>query len=368
MNDRVLQFRIGLMVLATVIIAAILITMFGEGPEMFRPHYTISIKVSSAEGVSEKTAIRKRGILIGRVAGVKLLDGEVLITAKINTDHKIHRNEICRIYPSVIGDADVNFALPPGEGPSPEFLAEGETVEGVVARDPVQMIGDLQGDFGSMIRSVTATTDETRNTMAKIAELFEKNEGRIDSIVGKAEANMDIIGKTLANANELLGDAQLRDNLKQTAAELPELMRNARATLDRVSQMTASADRNLQNLEEFTLALREQGTDVIEKLDDGALKLRFVLDQMAKFSESLNSTDTSFGLLMHDRQLYDNINRTAANIEELSRALRPVVNDARVFTDKIARHPELLGVRGAMQESVGTKGVPAYPTPRGTNR
>ena len=75
-------------------------------------------------------------------------------------------------------------------------------------------------------------------------------------------------------------------------------------------------------------------------------------------------SETTFGKLMHDRELYDNINQAAANIEELSRSLRPVVNDARVFTDKIARHPELLGVRGAMQRNTGTKGVPAYPTLR----
>ena len=58
---------------------------------------------------------------------------------------------------------------------------------------------------------------------------------------------------------------------------------------------------------------------------------------------------------MHDRELYDNLNGAAANIEELSRQLRPILNDARVFTDKIARHPERLGVRGAMQKHIGIK-------------
>ena len=35
--------------------------------------------------------------------------------------------------------------------------------------------------------------------------------------------------------------------------------------------------------------------------------------------------------------------------------LPPIVNDARVFTDKIARHPEVLGVRGAIKKSPGIK-------------
>jgi phospholipid/cholesterol/gamma-HCH transport system substrate-binding protein len=363
-NERVLQLRIGLMVLATGIIAATLIVMFGEGPEMLRAHDTVYIKVASAEGVSHKTAVRKRGILIGRVTDVELLSDGVLITTEIDKKYQICRNEVCRIYPSVIGDADVEFALPPGEGPSAEFVSDGDTLVGVVSRDPMQLIGDLQGDFAQMIRSVTATTDETRQTMAKVAELFEQNEARINSIVGKAETNMDVIQQTMRNANELLGDAELRENLRRSAAELPELMREARGTLDEVSRLTGSAEKNLDNLEQFTLALREQGPQVIEQLDDGVAKLRYALDEMHKFSQKLNRGDNTIGMLTQDRQLYDNISRTAATLEELSRALRPVVNDARVFTDKIARHPELLGVRGAMQRNVGTKGVPAYPALR----
>jgi len=34
-----------------------------------------------------------------------------------------------------------------------------------------------------------------------------------------------------------------------------------------------------------------------------------------------------------------------------------------VFSDKIARHPELLGVRGALSSSPGVKGVPRYHEP-----
>lgn len=364
MDERRLQLRIGLSVLAAALAAATLIAMFGEGFELFTPHYTIYIKVPSAEGVSRQTAIHKRGIRIGRVEDVQLLEGQVLITAEIEKGRTIHRNEICRIYPSVLGEADVNFALPQDEEPSKEILAPGETVPGVISRDPMQMIGDLEGDFSRMIRSVTSTTEETRDTMRRVADLFERNENRINSIVEKVDENMDTIRTTLDNANELLGDADFRDSVKQSANELPDLLHDARDTLDRISEMSVSAQRNLDNLDEFTLALREQGTDVIQNLDDGASQFRSMLDEMSIFSQKLNRTDTTFGLLMNDRRLYDNINSTVTTIEELSRSLRPVVNDARVFSDKIARHPELLGVRGAIQRNDGTKGVPVYPMRR----
>ncbi len=57
---------------------------------------------------------------------------------------------------------------------------------------------------------------------------------------------------------------------------------------------------------------------------------------------------------MNDRQLYDRLNRAAKNIEEVSRELKPIIDDARVFSDKIARHPGVI-VRDAMKPGVGIK-------------
>ena len=43
------------------------------------------------------------------------------------------------------------------------------------------------------------------------------------------------------------------------------------------------------------------------------------------------------------------------NVRKLTQELRPIVDDVRVFTDKIARHPEQLGVRGALDRRPGLK-------------
>jgi phospholipid/cholesterol/gamma-HCH transport system substrate-binding protein len=59
--------------------------------------------------------------------------------------------------------------------------------------------------------------------------------------------------------------------------------------------------------------------------------------------------------MVNNPDLYQNLNRASINVEELSRQLRPILNDVRVFTDKIARHPESLGVRGAIKPDQGTK-------------
>ena len=61
----------------------------------------------------------------------------------------------------------------------------------------------------------------------------------------------------------------------------------------------------------------------------------------------------SIGKLVYDDELYDRITRAAANVEDATRKIRPILDDVRVFSDKIARDPGQLGVRGALQRREG---------------
>ena len=51
----------------------------------------------------------------------------------------------------------------------------------------------------------------------------------------------------------------------------------------------------------------------------------------------------------------DNLNLSASALTVLLNNLEPIARDVRVFSDKIARHPEILGVSGAMKGSSGLK-------------
>ena len=70
MDERVVQFRVGAMVLATLLITLILVFLFGEGPEMFKGRLTIHMIFTEAPMVMENTPVKKSGVLIGRVTKV----------------------------------------------------------------------------------------------------------------------------------------------------------------------------------------------------------------------------------------------------------------------------------------------------------
>ena len=59
MDERVLQFRVGVVVVASVIITSILVIFFQGKPDLWKRHYTIYLKFDAAPGVQIDTPVRK---------------------------------------------------------------------------------------------------------------------------------------------------------------------------------------------------------------------------------------------------------------------------------------------------------------------
>ena len=119
--------------------------------------------------------------------------------------------------------------------------------------------------------------------------------------------------------------------------------------------MRTGFQQNMQNLEKVTQPLGERGPALVQHLDHTMQDLDTLVGQMSKFGEAINSSQGTLGQLINNPDLYNNINQTACRLNEITQEIRPILNDARVFTDKIARHPETLGVRGALERRPGIK-------------
>ena len=98
MSDRVMQFRVGVVVLATAIIAGILIVLFGDLPSLVQATYPVRMSFVDARGIAPGTPVRKNGILVGRVSSVMLDErGGVRVTADVDSYVPVYRDEQPRI-------------------------------------------------------------------------------------------------------------------------------------------------------------------------------------------------------------------------------------------------------------------------------
>lgn len=361
MDERVVRFRIGVMVLAALLASGILLIMFGETRGLFEPTYTIKIAFAEAPGVSEGSPIRRSGIVIGKVIDVQPLDaGGVLVTAEIQDRMKLRHNEVCRISTNLLGDSMLNFVRQMNGPASKEPVQPGETLQGAVAPDPMTVVVDMQERFGQAIGSVSRTSEDLGNVVRKVGGMLDTNEQRINTMIAKADDTLGVVNETARSANRIVGCPETEQQVRDSLEQLPLVLKDMRTTLARINDAVVMLDRNLTNVEGFTRPLGQRGEALVTRLNGSIDKLDLVMEQMVVFSQGINSQQGTLGQLLHNRELYDNLNRAAVNVEDLTRQLEPILRDARVFSDKIARHPESLGVRGVIDRNPGTKGVPTF--------
>jgi len=358
MNERIMQFRVGVMILATALIALILVLLFMGSTPLLHGTYTIYIKFADAPGVTRDTPVRKAGIRIGRVRNVQFADDDtgVIVTAEIDRDRHLFSNEQCKATSSLLmGDATLEFVRVANlEGEKAE-IKEGAVLQGQMAQDMTGSIAGLQKKAERTLDTLSKASEDLDSLANRVDRLLAKNEERINRMITDADEMMQLAKQALSASNDLLGDPKLREQVKQTIAEMPAVLKETRSTVERIGGTFVSLQQNMQNIEGLTKPLGDRGPLLVDEFDASMKKLNALSDNMLRFSAQLNDPQGSLGALLHDKELYQRINHMVKNLDDLTRDLKPILNDARNFTDKIARHPELLGVRGAIKKDAGMK-------------
>jgi phospholipid/cholesterol/gamma-HCH transport system substrate-binding protein len=356
MDEKVLQFRVGVLVVATVIIAVILVMIFEELPRGLGGRRTVYIYFPSAPGVAVNTPVRKSGILIGRVTDVRLEDaGGVLITARLDVDRVVRKNEICRIRTgNFLGDAMLEFVPSGVDGQSDEPLADGAFIHGEVSRDALgvmsdamQVFVDLAENLEIAMASVRTAGEDVGDVARNLNVLVVNNQDQFSRIMGKTENALGRFDTTMTAVQELVSDEELRVRLKQVLDELPQVINDASNLIAGMSRVADEAEQNLVFLQGLTRPLGEQGEEIVTTLQRSLDRLDRVLAEFDGLATTLGESQGSLAQFLNNPDLYQRLNNAAANLEDLTYRLQPVVDDARVFSDKLARNPGRL-FRGAI--------------------
>ncbi len=362
MNERVMQFRVGVVVLATFLIAAILVFLFGDTGALLEDSYVVSMRFTRAPGVSVESPVRKSGILIGRVKRVELIEeGGVWVTAKIKSSAPIFENDVCKISSgSLLGDSFIEFVQ---QDQPAARIEDGFVVgEGVSPVSILDMISNFEDDLERAMNSFTSAGDALTvaskdvGVLAKnLNKLLADEDNRLGNLLTKTESALDGFSKTMQSIDSVIGDETTRAKLRESIAQLPDTLNEARDMIASLQTMATSADANLQNLKGFTEPLGENGPQLVASIQESVEQLDELLEMFTDFGDALNSSEGSLGQLVHNPDLYQNLNRAAENIQIATGQLQPILNDVRVFADKIARDPGRIGVSGALQRRAGIK-------------
>lgn len=201
---------------------------------------------------------------------------------------------------NIVVELDLEKAFLPPEGTVAEIASDLMGNVKVVLVMPGSATGHMEvGD--------TINGDMAHGTMDKVAGMIpnvEKMLPKLDSIM----ASLNVLLADPAIRNSLHNVERITNDLTTTTGQLNSLMAEVNG---RVPSMLSKADNVLGNADKLTKNLSE--IDVAATMT----KVDATLDNVHEMTEKLNSNEGTLGLLMNDRQLYDNLTSTMRNADSL---------------------------------------------------
>nr|MCU0706728.1 hypothetical protein [Pirellula sp.] len=152
--------------------------------------------------------------------------------------------------------------------------------------------------------------------------------------------------------------AQLQRTLKgfeEFSVQLESLGKEFDGVGDNVRSAIKNADEAIANISEITEPISQRSDELAENLVRSMENIDALVSDLRIFARRLNSSNGTIARLVDDPTLYGKVTETlesirnvSGNVEMLSRRLQPILDDVRIATDKLARDPGQVGVRGAL--------------------
>ena len=363
MNERNMQFLVGVVVLSTALIGGLLVTLNSPAPKvlglMGKGTYRVTIELDRAPGIGPDTPVQKNGLLIGRVDSVEDRDDHVAVNVDVDKDRRLFPEYSAQVRTSVLGDATIEFVSRPIL-PGAQPLEDGAVLQGTVVGNPLDSISNLEGNLQQTIDSLGRAGDEVRELADRVNRAFddETDKGRVSRLLDQTEQALANFNQAAKSVNTFFNDP----NLREVAREGRLTMRDIRSAAANISEMSDLASQNLENIRGLTEPLGRQGQKIASSIIEALEGFGRIVEELTVLTDALNNREGTIGQLIHNPALYDNANRLLGNanhvllrINDLTKRLQVVVEDARVFMDKIAREPGRL-VGGALNKGPGIKG------------
>lgn len=255
---------------------------FLKGINVFKSSNLYYVAFKDVSGLAEAAPVTLNGMKVGQVTGMEYdyeHPGNVLVEVNLDSSVKLTQGTKFTKAVSLLGTGALAIEMAPGNS----YVEAGSEMEGESQKD---MMADISTE---VLPQVVEMLPKLNSILAHVDSLaanpaLQKTVTRLDAISANIElltarlaATSQRIDPMVSNVNGLTKDlTAISADLKQLSAELKELPLSE--TMDNVKSTTA-------NLKTFT--------------------------------GKLNGTDSSLGLLLNDRGLYDHIDSTVNSLDSL---------------------------------------------------
>ena len=280
------EVKIALTAIVAIVLVYLLIN-FMKGINVFKSSNTYYVRFDNIAGLAVSNAVYANGYPVGIVRGIQYDYGNherVVVAIELDKEMHMPRGTKAELVTSLMGGVTMSLML----GPNPtDNLVQGDTISGGLHEGAVEKVEAL---------------------MPTIMDMLPK----LDSIV----TNMARLSADPALAQTLRNTAEITNNLRRTSAKLDAMVGR---DLPQMMQHLNNTSRNVERLSNNLAAINLQETmnEVNASLAEVKQFSANINAMTYDLNSKLNSRDNTFGLLLNDRKLYDNLNRTVSSADSL---------------------------------------------------
>lgn len=275
------EAKIGLVTIVSLVLLYIGIN-FLKGIDLFKPvnHYFVAF--NNVKDLTVSSPVFVEGYKVGLVRSIAYdysTANNIVVEISLDKEMKVNKDSYIVISRSMLSGAELHLHLNTYVS---EYVKSGSVIEGRMEAD---MMATLQEDL-----------------LPGVTDLLPK----IDSILVGLQAivNHPALSQSLTHIERTTSNLEVstRELNRLLNNDVPVIVGNLKTMTDNFSVVSS----NIKDLE-FEKTIRE---------------INGTLANLKMTTEKLNSTDNSIGLLMNDKALYENLNRTTQNAADLLFDLR----------------------------------------------
>lgn len=290
------EFKIGFFGIAMIVLLYWGVN-FLKGSDIFSSSTRYYAVYDQVNGLQPASPIVIKGYKVGSISGMSYdpsVSRNVVVEFSIKSKYRIPDNSKARIFSDgIMGGKAVEIELGDGK----EFLHEGDTLYSEINKDFLEVAGS---EFEFLKQRANALINEVMTTLQGINAVLVDNKGHLD-------ATFSNVASITGNLNEVV--AGEKHSMRQMISNLNDLTAS-------LSAKSGQIDTIVGNVAQFSDSLRR-------------MELPTLVDQMSVTVANLNATiekintgDGSAAMLLNDRQLYESLSASSANLSALLEDIR----------------------------------------------
>jgi len=276
-----------------------LIFKFGDLPQIFAKmnSFEVFIQFPTAPGVQRATPVRFCGYQIGRVTNVK----PPKIMKDLNTGQFYHQTLVVLSIDKKYSDipADVEAKL----------MTRGLGSSSIELKLTHYDVNEPTGPFLIEENLLQGSTGIT-------SEFFpEESQKKLDGLVKD-------IRTLIANANDIIGSPNNKENLQKILANLTEATEQAKKTMQEFREFAVAGTTTLKNADAKTEELVVAMVDTSQEIGKVATRLWLIL-------EKINNGQGSAAKLINDGRFYEDLLENSQQLKLLLQEVRDFIAESR---------------------------------------